>query len=63
MSIIRPTKVLLNKDQILEMAELLIDLKKTLETRHTIDVPAETLQWALEQSIMRLSLRDGHQFE
>lgn len=61
MSLIKPTKVLNNKKDILEMADLLIDLKSDLLNKHP-NVNVDTLQWALEQSIMRVSLRDGHEY-
>lgn len=61
MPILKPTRVLENKSHILEMVDLLVNLRKEVEKKYpTTDVG--TLKWAVEQSIMRLSLKDGHDY-
>ena len=59
--IIKPTKVLENKSQIIDMMGLLLDLKKNARDTYS-DFSEEDIEWALEQSIIRLSLRDGHDY-
>ena len=59
--IIKPTRILENKEQLLEMADLLVDLRNTFDLKHK-DADPNLCQWAIEQAIMRLSIKDGHDF-
>ncbi len=59
--IIKPTKILENKTQIIDMMGLLLDLKEEARQKY-YSFPEEDIEWALEQSIIRLSIRDGHDY-
>lgn len=59
--IIKPTKILENKTQIIDMMGLLLDLKEEARSKYN-SFPEEDIEWALEQSIIRLSIRDGHDY-
>jgi hypothetical protein len=59
--ILKPTRVLENKSHILEFAGLLVDLRDEMEKKHP-DTPEDVRKWALENAIMRLSIKDGHDF-
>lgn len=59
--IIKPTKVLENENQLLDMMGLLLNLKKKARDNYS-DFSEEDIEWALEQSIIRLSIRDGHDY-
>ena len=61
MSIIRPTRILENEKQLLEVAGLLVGLRKSMDELYPETSP-DIRQWATEQALMRLSLRDGHEF-
>lgn len=61
MALIKPTKILKNEADILETADILIHLRNKLEVLYP-DEDQERILWALEQSIMRLSLNTGHDF-
>lgn len=59
--IIKPTKILENESQIIDMMGLLLNLKKKARSNYS-DFSEEDIEWALEQSILRLSIRDGHDY-
>jgi len=54
MSIMLGKKVLENESQIIELSSLLIDLRSVLVKKYPT-APAETIDWALQQAIVRLS--------
>lgn len=60
--ILKAIKTIENELDILEVSSLLVDLRNSLKERHP-EENEEVLKWALEQSIMRLSLKTGHSFE
>ena len=61
MSIIYAKKVLEKESEIIEMSSLLIDLRHALAKRYPKEDP-ETLNWALDQAILRLSTAVTHDF-
>ena len=62
MSIIYAKKVLEKESEIIEMSSLLIDLRRALAKKYPKE-SQETLNWALDQAILRLSTAVTHSFE
>lgn len=62
MSIIYAKKVLEKELELIEMSSLLIDLRSALAKRFPTE-SQETLSWALDQAILRLSTSVTHSFE
>jgi hypothetical protein len=60
--IIKPEQELKNKQALVDMANLLLNLKKEFRDSHPED-SEELCEWAVEQAIMRLSVNTGHSFE
>lgn len=60
--IIKPEQELKNKQQLMDMGGLLLKFKKEFFAAHP-DEDTTDVQWAMEQSILRLSLNTGHSFE
>ena len=60
--LIKPEKVLKNQNRIIEFGGLLLKLKEDFADKYAA-YSDQDRQWALEQSIMRLSLNDGVEFE
>lgn len=59
--LLKATPTLDNENEILDTAGLLIELRKKAQDSHP-DVSDEIIQWAVEQAIMRLSIKTGHKF-
>lgn len=59
--ILKPTRVLENKDHLLEIADLLLELRQEVAKRNP-DSSIELQQWATEQAVMRLGIKDGHDY-
>jgi hypothetical protein len=60
--LIKPEKVLMNKAHIFELMDLLIALKKEAYEKHPA-TSTEIVDWAIEQAILRTSLKDGVEFD
>ena len=61
MSILYAKKVLDNASEIIELSSLILDLRDALVKKYPT-VNQETLDWALQQAIARLSLRVGQDY-
>lgn len=59
--LLKATKIIENEKEILETAELLMELRNKFEQKYP-DKTREVINWTLEQTIMRLSLKTGHEF-
>lgn len=59
--LLKADKVIENRKDILETSSLIIDMFEELRLKHK-DVSPEYVKWGLEQAVMRLSLRTGHDF-
>jgi len=59
--ILKPTRVLENKEHLLEVASLLLELRQDVANKHP-EASEELQQWATEQAVMRLGIKDGHDY-
>lgn len=60
--LIKPEKVLKNKAHILEIVDLLVKLKQETYQKYP-DISMDTVDWAIEQAMLRTSINDSYEFE